>query len=196
VCAHTHTCTQPQLFHDFDQIVFHAVSDDELEAIRLKMRSGQYEIKIQDTLLDMKQYNEFLASIDAEVVSFRAQQQAAARAERERELASMACAQSHSAPSLSSSVAESAVLSTGNELEGAMRIEADISASVWQIKVAEGERVQKGAVLLILEAMKMEVPVVAPSHGVVRRLCVAPNQVLVAGDLLCLLDVESGDVQD
>ena len=49
------------------------------------------------------------------------------------------------------------------------QIRSEIPASVWQVKVAEGDQVADGDELIILESMKMEIPVVAPVGGTVER---------------------------
>ena len=52
------------------------------------------------------------------------------------------------------------------------------------MKVTEGDKIQKGAPLLILSAMKMETVVSAPIAGTVKRVVAAVGQTLTAGDLL------------
>ncbi len=52
-------------------------------------------------------------------------------------------------------------------------VESEVQGSVWKIEVAVGERVAAGDVLIILESMKMEIPVESPVAGVVSELRVA-----------------------
>ena len=61
-------------------------------------------------------------------------------------------------------------------------------ANVLSVAVAEGEEVQPGQTLAILESMKMEIPVVPEFGGVVRRVAVAVGDVVQEGDLLVSLD--------
>lgn len=57
-------------------------------------------------------------------------------------------------------------------------------ANVWQVPALVGERVAAGDELVILESMKMEIPVLAPTDGTVAAVHVAPDQVVQEGDLL------------
>ena len=67
------------------------------------------------------------------------------------------------------------------------QIRSEIPASVWQVKVAEGDEVDAGDELIILESMKMEIPVVAPVGGTVSALHVQPDDRVQEGDLLAEL---------
>jgi biotin carboxyl carrier protein len=67
-------------------------------------------------------------------------------------------------------------------------IRAEIAANVWQISVEEGQMVAEGDQLVILESMKMEIPVITEVPGVVRELHVAPEDVVQEGDLIALID--------
>ena len=49
-------------------------------------------------------------------------------------------------------------------------IKAEISGSIWKVLVSEGEQVTEGDTLLIIESMKMEIPVEAPQDGIVEHL--------------------------
>jgi biotin carboxyl carrier protein len=67
-------------------------------------------------------------------------------------------------------------------------VRAEMVANVLSVAVAEGEQVQPGQTLAILESMKMEIPVVPETGGVVRRVAVAVGDVVQEGDLLVSLD--------
>jgi acetyl-CoA carboxylase biotin carboxyl carrier protein len=67
-------------------------------------------------------------------------------------------------------------------------IRAEIPANVWQILVDEGQMVAEGDDIVILESMKMEIPVPTEVPGVVRELHVEPNDSVQAGDLIALID--------
>jgi acetyl-CoA carboxylase biotin carboxyl carrier protein len=51
-------------------------------------------------------------------------------------------------------------------------VESEVQGNVWKIEVTEGQQVAQGEVLLILESMKMEIPVEAPVAGVVAEILV------------------------
>ena len=63
-------------------------------------------------------------------------------------------------------------------------IQAEMVSSVWKVLVRPGERVAAGDAVVILESMKMEIPVVTERAGVVRELHVTEGEVLQEGDLI------------
>jgi acetyl-CoA carboxylase biotin carboxyl carrier protein len=67
-------------------------------------------------------------------------------------------------------------------------VRAEITANVWQVVVEEGQMVAEGDDLVILESMKMEIPVVTEVPGVVREIHVEPEQAVQEGDLIALID--------
>ncbi len=67
-------------------------------------------------------------------------------------------------------------------------IRAEMVANVWKVLVEAGQAVDVGDELLILESMKMEIPIEAPRAGTVRTVHVAPDQVVGEGDPLVELD--------
>ncbi|MGV9308574.1 biotin/lipoyl-binding carrier protein [Nonomuraea sp. NPDC003727] len=67
-------------------------------------------------------------------------------------------------------------------------VRAEMVANVWQVVVTEGDTVVEGDTLVILESMKMEIPVLAEDDGVVTRLKVAEGDVVQAGDLIAVID--------
>lgn len=68
-------------------------------------------------------------------------------------------------------------------------VESEVQGNVWKVLVAEGDRVNEGDVLLILESMKMEIPLEAPAAGVVVAVRVAAEQAVAEGDVVVLIDV-------
>jgi biotin carboxyl carrier protein len=67
-------------------------------------------------------------------------------------------------------------------------IRAEMVANVWRVVVAEGDQVEEGDTLVILESMKMEIPVVAEGSGSVTKMHVAEGDVVQEGDLIASLD--------
>lgn len=63
-------------------------------------------------------------------------------------------------------------------------VSAPMPGTILDIKVAEGDTVKKGQVLLILEAMKMENEITAPSSGVIGKIAVAKGASVVTHDVL------------
>jgi biotin carboxyl carrier protein len=67
-------------------------------------------------------------------------------------------------------------------------IRAEITANVWQVVAEEGQMVAEGDEIVILESMKMEIPVVTDVPGYVRELRVAPEDVVQEGDLIAIVE--------
>lgn len=66
--------------------------------------------------------------------------------------------------------------------------QAHITGTIWQIRVAEGDTVEAEQELVILESMKMEMPVLAPCAGRVARIHAAEGQAVNEGDLLVTIE--------
>jgi acetyl-CoA carboxylase biotin carboxyl carrier protein len=68
-----------------------------------------------------------------------------------------------------------------------MDVPAHITGTVWKVEVSVGQKVAAGDVLVILESMKMEMPVEAPEAGTVKEIRCQPNQSVNEGDVLVVL---------
>jgi biotin carboxyl carrier protein len=68
-----------------------------------------------------------------------------------------------------------------------IEVRAEMAANVWQVLVEVGDGVAAGAELVILESMKMEIPVEAPVAGTVAEVRVAPEASVQEGDVLVVL---------
>jgi len=63
-------------------------------------------------------------------------------------------------------------------------VRADMVANVMEIYVSEGDQINVGDTIVLLESMKMEIPVIAEEPGEVTRIAVAVGDVVQEGDLL------------
>ena len=70
----------------------------------------------------------------------------------------------------------------------AHEVRAEMVANVWKVVVAQGDHVADGDTLVILESMKMEIPVLAESDGVVVALHISEGDVVQEGDVLAVLE--------
>jgi biotin carboxyl carrier protein len=70
----------------------------------------------------------------------------------------------------------------------AEEIRAEMVANVWKIVVVEGDQVKDGDTLVILESMKMEIPVLTEAPGRVVELAVAEGDVIQEGDLIAIVE--------
>jgi len=67
-------------------------------------------------------------------------------------------------------------------------VEAHITGTVWKIEVAVGDSVDEGDTVVILESMKMEMPVEAEDAGTVKEIQVEEGQAVSEGDTLVVLE--------
>jgi acetyl-CoA carboxylase biotin carboxyl carrier protein len=67
-------------------------------------------------------------------------------------------------------------------------IEAPITGTVWKIEVAVGDEITEGDTVVILESMKMEMPVEAEDEGTVARIACEEGQAVNEGDTLVVLE--------
>ena len=153
---------KPWLLRFFDQVRFYPVSEAELSRLREDFRHGQHHIRIEDAVFDLSEYEAFLQANDESISQFRLQQDLAfeeevARWSEEDFLLG----------------ADAPAQQEGEEIqlqEDEQLISAEITGSIWKILVEPGQTITEGEPLLILEAMKMEFSVHAPSSGKVRSL--------------------------
>jgi acetyl-CoA carboxylase biotin carboxyl carrier protein len=67
-------------------------------------------------------------------------------------------------------------------------VEAHITGTVWKIEVTVGDTVEEGDTVVILESMKMEMPVEAEDSGTVKEISVEEGQAVSEGDTLVVLE--------
>ena len=70
----------------------------------------------------------------------------------------------------------------------AIEVAAHITGTVWKIETKVGDKVSSGDILVILESMKMEMPVEAPEDGLVKEIRCAEAQPVNEGDVLGVLE--------
>ena len=68
------------------------------------------------------------------------------------------------------------------------KVEAHITGTVWKIEVNVGDTVEEGDTVVILESMKMEMPVEAEDAGVVKEVKVEEGESVSEGDTLVVLE--------
>ena len=72
-------------------------------------------------------------------------------------------------------------------VQDGVRLEAGAAGKVFRIVKKAGESVSKGDTVIILEAMKMEIPMVSTADGTVKEITVSEGQPVEAGDLLAVI---------
>ncbi|WPP00865.1 5-oxoprolinase/urea amidolyase family protein [Pseudomonas sp. HR96] len=174
---------KPWLLRFFDQIRFYPVSAEELLRIRRDFPLGRFAIGIEHSQLRLADYQGFLAAEADSIAAFRQHQQQAFNAERERWLAS---GQAHfESDEGQVQPAEQAPLPPGQQ-----GVDSPVAGNLWQVQVQVGDEVEAGTPLLILESMKMEIPVLATLSGRVREIGVQPGSAVHAGQRVVILDIQ------
>jgi biotin carboxyl carrier protein len=69
-----------------------------------------------------------------------------------------------------------------------VQIKAELTGNLWKVVVKEGQQVAADETLMILESMKMEIPVTAPRAGRVSRIHASEGQTVQEGQLLAELE--------
>ncbi|GAB3066464.1 acetyl-CoA carboxylase biotin carboxyl carrier protein subunit [Virgibacillus ainsalahensis] len=67
-------------------------------------------------------------------------------------------------------------------------IKASMAGNVWKIVVSEGESVEEDQDIVILESMKMEIPIAAEDDGTVQEIKVAEGDFVNEGDIIAIID--------
>ena len=168
---------KPWLLRFFDQVKFHPVSEEELTAERESFRAGRSSIRISEEIFDWAAYREFLETNAGDIAERRARQAAAFRTEVAHWM--------QSEPAFSA--LSSSTASPEAEIPVGHQVSAQMHGSVWKVLVEPGERVEFKQVLLIIEAMKMEVAVLAPIAGVIKSTRCRAGQPVSAGDILAVI---------
>jgi urea carboxylase len=175
------TRERPWLLRFFDQLRFHLVSAEELLDLRADMVAGRGEVRIEESVFDLAAYHRFLADHEESIEAARKRQQAAFAAERARWEADGEFDRVRRA---GAQAEEPAADVHGQMPSGLAPITAPLTASVWTVEAELHQRVVAGQRVAVLEAMKMEFPVVAECAGTVSWIGCKPGQMVSAGQAL------------
>jgi urea carboxylase len=179
------------LLRFFDQLRFYPVSAAELQCLRADFPHGKVRLQIEPTSLRLADYRLFLERNAAAIGAFRQRARAAFAAERERwrerDARSAVAPQEGEASADSFAETLSAAQTSRSPPAGCIAVRSPVAGSIWQLPVQVGQRVQAGATVMIIEAMKMEIAVSAEHAGVIVELnCRAGQQVAAGEELLWL----------
>lgn len=70
-----------------------------------------------------------------------------------------------------------------------IEVKSDITGNVWKILKRAGEAVEADEPIVIMESMKMEIPVACPERGVIREILVTENQTVNEGAVMVRVEV-------
>tara|TARA_R110001583_G_scaffold7720_3_gene37844 strand:- start:13039 stop:16641 length:3603 start_codon:yes stop_codon:yes gene_type:complete len=172
---------KPWLLRFFDQIRFYPVSSEELTQIRSDFPRGNYPLKIEETTFSLADYQAQLVENEESIVSFKETQQKSFEAERQRWQETGQA--NFVAKEMTQIETDIATLTTQQR-----GVDSHVAGNIWQVLVKPGEVVKAGQPLLVLEAMKMEIEVVAPATGKVVSIVQKEGSQVHAGQRLMILE--------
>jgi len=177
---------KPWLLRFFDQIRFFPVSHAELSEWRRDFPLGRRELRIEAETFSLARYRQFLERHAPAIEAFQVRRQAAFEAERDawvrqKEFSRVEALLAEPAPTNGAAAAVP---------EGSEILEAPLGGNVWKVNVQPGDRVARGTVIAVIEAMKMECDVPAPQAGIVRAVYVQPRQAINPGAAIIALEAQ------
>jgi urea carboxylase len=173
----------PWLLRFFDQIRFHPVSAVELLEMRQAFLAGRLALDVRQETFRSADYTRFLQREGSDIARFRTAQRRAFSEERQRWLEHDG--RETSAPALASF--DDPALTLEHDDASGPRVAAHVPGSVWKLLVRQGDRVERGDALVVLESMKMEITVAASEGGTIARVHCREGQSVIAGQPLLTL---------
>jgi len=174
----------PWLFRFFDRIVWEPVTPDQLLEYRAASRAGRFDADIEDGTFALADHLRFLGDNADSIADFDARQSSAFARERQAWRDAGEFARVASPPAEITSPAEDVLSGLP---DGCVVVEASVVGNVWRVDVEEGEIVDDGDAAVILEAMKLEMPVRVGQAGIVLKVLVAPGAKVAPGSPLLVI---------
>ena len=174
---------RPWLLRFFDQIQFFPVTAEQLLEFRADFAQGCAHVDTQEEMFSLARYRRFLSDNEADIRAHKQRQQAAFESERARWEANVQEADHPSADSESNPAEFEA---------GCIAVPSPVAGSVWRVETAAGRHVMRGETLLLVESMKMELPVTAPISGRVVELRCSEGRTVVFAQTLVVLRADDG----
>jgi len=69
-----------------------------------------------------------------------------------------------------------------------IEIKSEITGTVWQLKARPGDKIESGDTLIVIESMKMEIPVITEDGGTVREILVQEKDPVAEGQVVAIID--------
>ena len=176
---------KPWLLRFFDQIRFFEVSAEELEEWRRDFPAGRRSIEVEHSEFRLADYRAFLSENAQSIAAFEETRQAAFDAERgEWERNGEFDRLSELADDIGGAALDAPAVDVP---EGAEVVESPFGGYIWKLLVAEGDEVEKGDTVAVIEAMKMECPLESPAAGTISSLYIEERQPIEPGAPLMAL---------
>lgn len=174
----TRDFTQPNLLRFFDQIRFYQVEADELKQIRRDFPKGDFELKVEHTTFNLNDYQQFLEDNHDSITRFTEDRNRAFEEELGRWEAS---------GQMNFESQQDLAEHEGDALPEGTPVESPVAGNIWKLMIREGEEVEEGQVVAILESMKMEIEVTAPEAGKVGHIARQEGQQINAGQAVMVI---------
>ncbi len=175
----TEAFEQPWLLRFFDQIRFYEVSHEELNQIRRDFPKGEYPIKIEETTFNLSEYQRFLDDNQQDIAQFTEARNQAFDEELQRWVES---------GQINFQSEQDLDADNGSEEVEGTPVESPVAGNIWKLNVAEGDSVNEGDVVAVLESMKMEIEIYAPASGKVIAIARQEGQQINAGQAIMVLE--------
>jgi urea carboxylase len=173
---------KPWLLRFFDQIRFYEVTSEELKQIRRDFPKGNYPLKIEQTTFDLDKHNAFIEENRNSIEQFKQHRQHAFEAElqhwKDNGLLHFD----------SETASEDEALEVDELAENCISVDSPMNCNIWKVEVEPEQQVKEGDVLVILEAMKMEISVTATQDGTVKSIQRSAGSQVKAGERLLILE--------
>jgi urea carboxylase len=153
---------KPWLLRFFDQIRFYPVSAEQLLRHREDFLEGKFRLTVEEKTFRLRDYHAFLSEIAPESAAFKAEQQKAFEAERERWAATEFIPVDQ--PEAASIQEEVSLPANGSF------VDSPIAGNLWKLLVSAGDPIAVNQPLAIVESMKMEMQVCATRSGTVHSV--------------------------
>ena len=177
---------KPWLLRFFDRIRFFAVSHEELIEWRRDFPLGRRRIRIDEGQFRLADYRAFLAENAESIAHFDEKREAAFADERAEWDAR---GEFDRIAELSHETDQTSQESVVEVPDGCELVEAPFGGVLWRLDILEGCDIEAGDIVAVIEAMKMESPVLAARGGTVRKLYISERQTVKAGAPLFALEV-------
>ncbi|KAJ1708618.1 hypothetical protein G4B11_001102 [Aspergillus flavus] len=181
-----YTPDRPWLFEEFDQITFYRVSEEEYEKELALFNSGRYEYQWEEVIFDMAEHNKLLHDTKEEVAAIRARQR---KAQDEMDKLEAELLEHWAKEKAEKGVPVDAIENLLKDPQ-ILPIEAPLNANIWKVEVKQGDKLDEGQIVVILEAMKLEIAVRTELHAAgatVEKVLVQPGDSIEAGKPLILV---------
>lgn len=169
---------EPWLLTPFDQVEFYPVSEEEIDTFSEEMAAGKFAVDMVESVFDHGEYLEWISQNSDSIEQFQ-QAQGGEKLEEFNRLIQV----------LNAELSLSAVAVAADEDYGedAVLVYSEYSGRFWKLVVEEGQKVEEGDSLVVVEAMKTEMVVSATAGGIVKKVLHKNGDMVDAGDLVVVI---------